>query len=216
MMNKKTLAIFIAGAALLALPLIASAQATNKLVVQDSGQNDVFTVDDAGNVNATGKSAVGTASPATSTLTIVDETGAATRGIGAYQASSDTFAGVVDFRKMRGAYTETPTTANSLLQGDYVGAFHGWGVDTTGVWRRGATLSYYVDAPPTNGGVPIAMAFFTGSNDNGLANPKAERLTVSSNGDIKISAFAVSHVGGSAYVCVNSSGVLYTSETGCP
>jgi len=48
MMNKKTLAIFIAGVALLALPLIASAE--EKLVVQDAGANNVFSVDDQGGV----------------------------------------------------------------------------------------------------------------------------------------------------------------------
>jgi len=78
MMNKKTLAIFIAGAALLALPLIASAQATNKLVVQDSGQNDVFTVDDTG-VVAAKKMGIGTSTPA-NTLSVVSEVTNAERG----------------------------------------------------------------------------------------------------------------------------------------
>ena len=48
MMNKKTLAILVAGVALLALPLFASAE--EKLVVQDAGANNVFSVDDQGGV----------------------------------------------------------------------------------------------------------------------------------------------------------------------
>jgi len=206
-------AAFVVLTSLLALPLTAGlSAAADKLVVQDGSANNVFTVDDAGNINNAGKLGVGSLQPATSQITIVDETGSLSRGLGAYQATSDTMAGVVDFRKMRGAYTDTPTAANAVNTGDYVGAFHAWGVDPTGVWRRGATINYYVDAPPTNGGVPIALLFSTGTNDNGLANPKVPRMIIGSDGTVTVKDLVGT---GNAYVCVDSNGVLSRSTSPC-
>ena len=76
MMNKKVLAMFVGAAALLALPLFAAAE--DKLVVQDAGLNNVFTVDDAGTVSAE-KMGIGTATPA-NTLSVVSELSVPERG----------------------------------------------------------------------------------------------------------------------------------------
>jgi len=62
-MNMKTLAMLVAGVALLALPLFAAAE--DKLVVQDAAQNNVFTVDDAGVLKAK-KGGFGTLNPQSS------------------------------------------------------------------------------------------------------------------------------------------------------
>jgi hypothetical protein len=161
--------------------------AADKLIVKDAaGTSDVFKVDDSGIMYGSSKLIVGAISNPSSQITVVDQTGSATRGIGAYQATSDTMAGVIDFRKMRGAYTTSPTVANATLNGDFVGAFHAWGVDSAGSWRRGATINYFIDSAPTNGGVPIALLFSTGTNDDGLANPKTPRMRIGSDGKISI------------------------------
>lgn len=199
---------------LLAISLTAGlSSAENKLVVQDGAANDVFTVSETGTINAVDM-AIGTLGNPTSQITVVDETGSPTRGIGNYQANDGAHAGVIDFRKMRGGYTESPTSANAVLQGDYMGAFHAWGIDTGGVWRRGATINYYVDAPPTNGGVPIALLLSTGSNDDGLANRKMPRLIIGSNGKVTVKDLALPG-GGNAYACVDENGVLYRSTSAC-
>ena len=56
MMNKKTLVMLVAAAALISLPLFASA-ANDKLVVQDSQQNDVFKIGDDGSMDIDGADA---------------------------------------------------------------------------------------------------------------------------------------------------------------
>jgi hypothetical protein len=207
---KKTLVIMLSS--LLAISLTAGlSAAVEKLVVQDGSANNVFTVDDAGAVNAV-EIAIGTTLPPTSQITVVDETNSPSRGIGAYQATSSAHAGVIDFRKMRGAYTPTPTAANATLEGDYVGAFHAWGVDAAGTWRRGATINYYIDGPPTDGGVPIALFFSTGTNDDGNPNWKRPRMTIGSNGKVLINDLIGT---GNAYVCVDATGTIFRSLTAC-
>ncbi len=215
-LTKKTSVVLLGSLLAISLSVATSYSQQDKLVIEDSTGNKMFSVNDTGTVNNAGKLAVGTMSPATSQLSIVDESGDNARGIGAYEAISHPKAAVIDFRKMRGSYTDTPSTANSVLNGDYIGAFHAWGVDAAGTWRRGATINYYVDAPPTDGGVPVALLFSTGSNDDGNPNPKQPRMIIGSDGKITVTEFAVTHTGGSAYVCVDNNGVLYTSETGCP
>jgi hypothetical protein len=113
---------------------------------------------------------------------------------------------------MRGTYTDTPTVSNATLTGDYVGAFHAWGVDSAGAWRRGATINYRIDGPPTDGGVPIALYFSTGTNDNGLANPKMPRMQIGSNGTVTVNDLAGS---GNAYVCVDAGGTIFRSTSPC-
>lgn len=198
---------------ILAISLTAglSVAQTDKLIVEDSAGNPVFKVNDTGTVNAV-DFAVGTTLPPTNQFSLVDESGTNSRGMGAIQATTDRRAAVIDFRKMRGVYTASPTAANATLDGDFVGAFHGWGVDASGTWRRAATLSYYIDGPPTAGGVPIAMAFFTGTNDDGLANPKLERMTVGSDGKVTIKDLVGT---GNAYVCVDSAGTIFRSNSPC-
>jgi len=41
-------------------------------------------------------------------------------------------------------------------------------------------------------------------------------MIIGSNGDIKVTEFAVTHTNGSAFVCVDNNGVLFTSESVCP
>lgn len=200
--------------------LAAPAIAADKLIVRNAGNTaDVFKVDDTGTVNAASKLMVGSATAAPSSqLTVVDQLGSGSRGIGAYQATSDTMAGVIDFRKMRGSYTSTPTVANATLNGDFVGAFHAWGVDSAGAWRRGATINYFIDAAPAAGSVPIALLFSTGTNDDGLANPKTPRMRIGSDGKISIgNGNTAAVISGAGIMDINADTIrLRTARTPAP
>lgn len=172
---------------ILAVALAGSAQAATMFAVQNAGgTQDMFAVQDDGTATTVAKMGVGNTIAPISTMTVVDQTTAATRGLGIYQANSTPAAGIMDFRKMRGSYTATPTVANSVVAGDYVGALHGWGVDAAGVWQRGATINYYVDGTVASNSVPLAILLSTGSNDSAGAfpNSKQPRLTIGSNGKL--------------------------------
>jgi len=208
MMNKKTLAILVAGVALLALPLFASAE--DKLVVQDAGQNDVFTVDDTGTVSAN-KMGIGTATPA-NTLSVVSELSVPERGFAVIHYPDNAASPNGQFWKGRG----TEASPTSVQQGDYTGAFQFRNYDGTS-WVGNGFFGAYVSGPVSTNNVPTDI-FFCNSNSQ-ISNCFGENkvnLIIKSTGAVNMPKLANTYTGGSAYVCVNNAGDIYASETQCP
>ena len=226
MMNKKTLAIFIAGAALLALPLIASAQATNKLVVQDSGQNDVFAVQSsgkttvAGSIQSTGNDAVAlvvnTELVAGQEFDIVkgmelfpsvNANGFSLGGLRAMDISAD----INTWTRLRFANTNTGTSAQAGIQmdndaGQALITFYGSNYSAATLqnviyYKNAVGGMKFVGAPGSDVGFGI-----------GTTAASATALTVDSSNNVGMSSLAGS---GNAYACVNAAGVLFRSTTPC-
>jgi hypothetical protein len=55
----------------------------------------------------------------------------------------------------------------------------------------------------------------SGASQNGVVGA-TPRFKIDYSGNVTVNGLAGSYSGGSAYVCVNNSGVLFTSESGCP
>jgi hypothetical protein len=66
----------------------------------------------------------------------------------------------------------------------------------------------------TLGNAATQIDLYTASNPTTAMG--TSRVSITSDGNVTVSNLAGSYSGGSAYVCVNNSGRLYTSETGCP
>jgi len=171
----------IAAIAVCGMLVAGQALAADKLIVQDStGTNTVFKVDDTGTVGVASMLGVGTTSPA-STLSVVDQVASGSRGLAVGEYSTDTSGAIVIFRKSRNTFA----APQPVVQGDYVGAFHGQGWDGS-AWQTSATVNYYVDGPVSSGFVPMAMLLSTGSNASGGVGNKVARMFIGSDGKISI------------------------------
>jgi hypothetical protein len=67
------------------------------------------------------------------------------------------------------------------------------------------------DAEGASGGWYGVHDFYTGYN--GATSTLTMRLK---NGNVEVNSLASTYTGGSAYVCVYDSGVIYASEIACP
>ncbi|MFC1845313.1 hypothetical protein ACFLZ5_11085 [Thermodesulfobacteriota bacterium] len=203
MMNKKVLAMFVGAAALLALPLFAAAE--DKLVVQDAGLNNVFTVDDTGLISGA-KLGLGLSTPELQLHAIAD-TVDPTRGIMTGQHNDGAQAAIIKFQKSRGSYTSPTAMAN----GDYFGVFQSWGYDGS-AYQRTAQFGFRTNGTVSAGNVPTDIVFWSGTNAASLT----EMLRLKSTGTVNMLQLSGSYTGGSAYVCVNNAGDIYASEVACP
>ncbi|MBU0482404.1 MAG: hypothetical protein KKG47_15025 [Proteobacteria bacterium] len=206
--NKKTLAMCVASAALLILPLTASA--LDKLIVNDIGGSPVFTVDDAGTASAT-KLGIGTATPA-NTLSVVSELTTATRGLAVTHYSDNPAGAAGQFIKSRG----TEATPASVVSGDYTGAFVFRNYTSSGFIGTGF-FGAYVNGTVTANSAPTDI-FFCNSDTN-ITNCFGENkvnLVLKSTGEVNLRRLSSTYVGGSAYLCISDNGDIFTSETACP
>jgi len=190
---KKICKVILAAAAVVALAV--PAMAADKLIVKNAGGTaDVFKVDDVGSItagilnidNASKKSGFGlsTGHAPESSLHLVDLISTAARGLIMGQHNDGNAAANIVFRKSRG----TDLAPTAVLQGDFVGAFHGSPWNGTN-YITSATINYVVDGPVTSGptgNAPQSMLLSTGSNNNGIADPgnKTERVRITSAGNV--------------------------------
>jgi hypothetical protein len=175
--------------------------AADKLVVKDAGGvNTTFVVTDDGKVGA------GTSNPQVS-LHIVDSASNPLRGILSAIHSNNIVPPVFFLRKSRG----TETSPTGVIQGDWVSSISSQGYDGN-TYQASAAQTVSVDGPVSSGVVPMSIGLMTGTS---TAN-KIERLKITSSGKMIVNDLKGTYTGGSAYVCVNNNGQLFTSETACP
>jgi hypothetical protein len=136
-------------------------------------------------------------------ITLTSSTTDATRGLTVKQTSDAATAASINFFKDR--------AGGATQSGDSIGAFHGYGHDGTDP-QSGASLFYKQDGAASAGAVPMGITLATGSSFASRGN----RMVIGSNGTITLPDLASTYTGGSAYVCVYDSGVIYASETACP
>jgi len=230
-MKKTALIILINCTAISASYALSFAQ-QNKLEVKDANQNTVFAVDDTGTV--TGKRlGMGTSTPQASfhmnnpdgngvyhdvgtvfypptTAALISSQDFSTNLTVAVADSTGTpgYRGTIKGLRARG------TLANPIppQKDDVVFTVMGAIWDGNG-FQNTAEIGFKVDGPVSDGIGPQRIAFSTSATSS---SAKVERLTIGSNGTITISDLAGNYNGGSAYVCVNNSGVIYASESPCP
>jgi len=173
---------------------------TEKLVVQDSQGTTVFSVDDTGKVFS--------ASPST-TFTQGTTAAADDYTFSNQEAYSDTNwkGGFYVAKRARG----TSAAPAAVQLNDTVFTFDAQAWDGTG-WARGGQIMGKVDGTPAAGKVPFYWTFRTMGNDGVMG----DRMTINADGNITMPDLAGSYSNGSAYVCVNNSGMLYASESACP
>jgi hypothetical protein len=204
-MKKVTMSSLVISLGVLALCLVLplSANAVDKLIVQDAAANTVFVVTDTGNVG------VKTAVPLSS-LNLVETTADPARGLISSQHNTGPQAGVIVLRKSRG----TEAAPAAVASGDFIATIHAQGHDGTQYLSNASTgsMSFLVDGSVAAGSIPTALSFMTGTTP---AN-KAERIRVSSSGFVTINGLAGTYVNGTAYVCINNTGQIFASETPCP
>ena len=201
----KTLAILLGSFLAISLFSAVSFAQTDRLVVQDAGSNNVFTVDDTGVASAT-KVGIGTDAPELQ-LHVIDEAAAPDRGIVTGQHNSAAQAAIIRFKKSRGTFT-APT---AMVNGDYFGVFQSWGHDGT-AYERTAQFGFRTNGTVSTGSIPTDIVFWAGDNAVNLT----ETLRLKSTGTINMLQLSGSYSGGSAYLCIDNNGDVFTSETGCP
>jgi hypothetical protein len=103
--------------------------------------------------------------------------------------------------------TATPTGKGLFWLGALGHGTTGWSSLLTGLIGFWSTENW------TDTAMGTEMRFYTTPNGS---SARAERMRVNANGNVTINNLAGSYTNGSAYVCVNNSGQLYTSESGCP
>lgn len=200
---KSLLAVLMAVVASMGL-VVVPAFAADRLIVKDAGgTNTVFVVQD------TGYTGIGTPTP-TADL-VINAKGTNPRGIISAQHSTNAWAAMSTFMKSRG----TETAPTSVQTGDYIGFVVNMPHDGASYLRAGG-FGFRVDGPVSAGSVPVALDFITGTGGGGGTTYGPERMTISSSGTVKVHSLAGTYTGGSAYVCVNNSGVIYASEAACP
>ena len=128
-------------------------------------------------------------------------------GVDSYQNNPSAGAGML-FRFARGSQL----TKNVVQTGDRLGFFLFSGFDGT-TFHNSAGLSAKIDGTVSTNNVPTKLVFETGPS--GPPN-RLERMVINSSGKVLINDLKKTYVGGSAYVCVDNNGQLFTSETGCP
>lgn len=194
-------AMLFAMAALLCLPL--SAQAGELKVKDATGTTDVFTVDNTGKVRAE-SIGVQTDTPLTQ-LHVVSESTSIFRGIVASQHNDGAQAPVDAFYKSRGTYA-SPT---AVVDGDYVAWFNVKGHDGTD-YQAPAAFGFRVDGPVSTENVPTSFVVYTGYKQG--TPGRSQRFTVSSSGDVIFNDLTGS---GNAYLCIDSTGKVFRSDTAC-
>jgi hypothetical protein len=147
-------------------------------------------------------------------LELRDIGGGVGRGFTVYEYVNSVAANTANFRKARGTEA-TPLIVNS---GDYTGIFYGAGYNGS-AFETNVGFRFVVDGTPVASGtdttsqVPQGIEFLTRANNTDAFNVP---LTLGSNNTVKINDLSGTYSGGSAYVCVYDSGVIYASETACP
>ena len=199
MMNKKTLAIVAAAAALLTFPLFAAAE--DKLVVQDASQNNVFAVGDNGSLSINGQD---------TNNTFTYELGGHTGGANHLQittGSSDSRVTLIAGDPADQAPRFQAIAAQDTNGGNPTAA-RGWAIFDYG--------SYLYSLP--NAEFKVRNIYFDGTSPifTDMIRMISNTSVVFPNGNVTIGSLAGSYTNGSAYVCVNNSGQIYASETACP
>lgn len=189
---------------ILTILFVQLAEAADRLVVtDDTGATDVFVVTSTGSIQVPGfkydpvnkRLGVGTTTPQ-ATLHLVETSSSSTRGIISSQNSDDIYAGILTFKKNRGANEDSLVKVKT---GDFIGAIHASAYSGT-AWKTGGTINFMVDGEPnTSGGVPTAILFWTGFDD--LVQPKAARMKIGTDGKISIG-------NGSSGAVVSGNGLL--------
>ena len=196
--KNKSLAICVATAALMTIPLTASA--LDKLVVKDTGGVTKFVVNDARRVGA------GTTAPIVSLHAASDSGTDLARGILSAQHNSGAQAAYVQFMKSRG----TEVSPLAVYTGDFIGFF-----DTqvysgpTNGYLNTAGFGFVVDGAVTSTTVPSAATFYTGTS---VGAGRAERMRISSTGDVSINGLTGT---GNGFACIDAGGVIFRSATAC-
>lgn len=176
---------------------VAGAAATDKLKVMDAtGTNTVFKVDDSGTITATGffkvdpvsgKAGLNTINPLSS-FHMVDTGTTAARGLIVAQHNGDSVtwstgyhAANIVLRKSRGAETTgfLPVMYDTTNGGDYIATIHAQAWDGS-AWQNGASFAYRIDGPVSTGNTPTSLSIYTGNNAPG----KKINLHVASNGNV--------------------------------
>ena len=154
------------------------AYSADKLVVKDSGSNDVFTVDDTGKVYGK-KLGIATLTPQ-SAFHISEQNGAdPNRGIISSQHYDGTNAAVFNYKRSRG----TAASPTALAEGDAIGAFHFWGYDG-GSYHIVSSIRGMTKGTVGTNSVPSQLWFHTGTNSTDtLAAP---RMIIDSTGSVGI------------------------------
>lgn len=185
----------------LVLAIALPAYAADKLIVESSGSHKVVAQDD-------GKIRLNSNTFDASAWTLLY--GAKDGNLSGFAFDSNSnnagHGGGGMFRFARG----TQASKLAVQSGDRLGFFAFYGYDGS-AFQGSAALTAKTDGAVSAGSVPTKLVFETGT-----AYPRPERMVISSSGTITINNLVGPHVGGSAYVCVDDNGVLYTSESGCP
>jgi hypothetical protein len=129
------------------------------------------------------------------------------RGIIISQHDNSRYAAVLQLERSRG----TLDNSTALVNGDSIGAMHFQGYDGSS-YLRAASIKSTVEGSITAGSIPTSLSFETGTGNTNTI----ERIKINSSGKVLVNDLKGTYSGGSAYVCVNNNGQLFTSETGCP
>jgi len=192
---KQVVRIILAAAAVAALAV--PAMAADKLIVKNAGGTaDVFKVDDAGSITATGvfkfdpiagKAGLATANPLSS-FHMVDTGTTAARGLIVAQHNGDTVwlngyhAANIVLRKSRGSEAIPLAVQYDVTNGgDFIATLHAQAWDGA-AYQNGASFAYKIDGPVSTGTTPTALQIFTGSSQG----TKVVNFHVGSNGRIGI------------------------------
>jgi len=189
----------------LVLPLSAYSVDNPKLIVKDStGQYTKFVVMDTGNTG------IGTDAPVYQLET--DAEGGANSTIGMTVANSTT-AGVPVFFGLRGGGTLAVPSATPSGAGLFWLGGKGW--TPANGWNSFLSGLLGFNAAETFSDTANGTYFFISTTPIG-STTRAERMRINADGTVIMNSLAGSYTGGSRYVCVYNSGLLFTSESPCP
>ena len=197
----------------------ATAFAADKLVVQDTtGTTDTFKVDETGQVSMAGYLGIGLGT--TVPMAAIQAKGASSYASQIMMLREETNAngGAGFIAYHNNANTAMPASGDRLgyfLFGSYYkDTTNQYGGGVNYLWaKNGGGIAARADGAWTYTSIPTYFTFETAGVGS---TTRAERLRIGSDGKIKISNLAGTYGGGSAYVCVNNTGDLFTSETACP
>jgi hypothetical protein len=183
--------------ALCAMPFVAFA--ADKLVVKDSGgTNTVFKVTDTGRIGLSTDIAPSVA------LHAKGPNAATSQSIMQLDAvNANGGGGYIAYHTNNGALPNSGDRLGYMLFGSLSGTSA----------RNGGGLVARAESAWTASSIPTYFAIETAPSGS---TTRSERLRITSSGNVVVNGLSGSYVNGSAYVCVNNSGQLYTSESGCP